>query len=258
MASDFEKPDKVHTLFEYELADKFWPLPVRELFGVGAYTADKLERACVHTVGELAKFDINILRSLVGNKMGIHLHECANGIDNSPVCDEPEKAKGYSNSTTLENDVTSFDEACAILLSLTDVTAARMRFDGARAYCIGVTIRGNDFRDRSHQRKLDVATDITSEIFKICRSLFSELWDRRTPLRLLGISLTNVTYEEDVQISLFDDGKREKERAIDKTVDEIRNQFGSGVISRGFNFSAQDRIGKKHKAQMDNKNKNNG
>lgn len=255
MASDFEKPDKVHTLFEYELEDKFWKLPVRELFGVGASTADKLERACVHTIGELAKLDINILRSLVGNKMGIHLHECANGIDNSPVCEEPEKAKGYSNSTTLENDVTGFEEACAILLSLADVTAARMRFDGARACCIGVTIRGNDFHDRSHQKKLDCATDITSEIFAICRSLFSELWDRRTPLRLLGVSLTNVTYEDDLQMSLFDDGKREKERVIDKTVDEIRNRFGSGMISRGFTSSAEGRIGKKHRAQMENREK---
>ncbi|MBE6592615.1 MAG: DNA polymerase IV [Ruminococcaceae bacterium] len=255
MASDFEKPDKVHTLFKNELAEKFWKLPVRELFGVGASTADKLERACVHTIGELAQLDMHILQSLVGNKTGAHLHAFANGIDDSPVCDQPEKAKGYSNSTTLENDVTSFEEACAILLSLADVTAARMRSDGARAYCVGVTIRDNGFRDSSHQRRLENATDITSEIFAVCRSLFSELWDRKTPLRLLGISLTNVTEEADAQLSFFDDEKRDRARAIDKAVDEIRTKYGSATITRGFNYSIDSKIGRKHKAQMENKNK---
>ena len=187
--------------------------------------------------------------------MGAHLHAFANGIDDSPVCDQPEKAKGYSNSTTLENDVTSFEEACAILLSLADVTAARMRSDGARAYCVGVTIRDNGFRDSSHQRRLENATDITSEIFAVCRSLFSELWDRKTPLRLLGISLTNVTEEADAQLSFFDDEKRDRARAIDKAVDEIRTKYGSATITRGFNYSIDSKIGRKHKAQMENKNK---
>jgi DNA polymerase-4 len=257
MASDFEKPDKVHTLFSHEIEQKLWRLPVRELFGVGASTADKLERSFILTVGELAKLDIHILHSLVGSKLGDYLHNAANGIDDSPVLDHPEKAKGYSNSTTLENDVTGVEEAHKILLALADTTAARMRSDGARAHCVSVTIRGNDFRDRSHQRKLDEATDITTEIFDICRSLFSELWDRKTPLRLLGVALTNITYGEEAQLSLFGDEKKEKARALDKTVDSIRTKFGSGTIMRGVTYKSSLDVGKKHKAQMENMNKNN-
>jgi DNA polymerase-4 len=132
-----------------------------------------------------------------------------------------------------------------------------MRSDGARAYCVSVTIRGNDFRDRSHQRKLDEATDITTEIFDICRSLFSELWDRKTPLRLLGVALTNITYGEEAQLSLFGDEKKEKARALDKTVDSIRTKFGSGTIMRGVTYKSALDVGKKHKAQMENMNKNN-
>lgn len=255
MASDFEKPDKVHTLLASEVPEKLWRLPVRELFTVGASTADKLERACIATIGDLARLDIHILHGLVGNKMGDQLHRFANGIDDSPVLEHPEKAKGYSNSTTLENDVTGVEEAYKILLALADSTASRMRADGARAYCIGVTIRGNDFRDRSHQRKLDEATDITTEIFSVCRSLFSELWDRKTPLRLLGVSLTNVTYEDEEQMSLFDNEKRDKARAIDKTVDSIRNKFGSNTIMRGVTYKSSVDVGKKHKAQIDERNK---
>lgn len=252
MASDFEKPDKVHTLFDYELEEKLWHLPVSELFSVGAQTAQKLEHACIYTVGDLARLDIHILQSMVGSKFAQQLHDFANGIDDSPVLECPEKAKGYSNSTTLENDVTSYEEATKVLLALVDTTAARMRADGVRAYCIGVTIRGNDFRDRSHQRKLDEPTDITLDIFAVCKSLFSELWDRKTSLRLLGVSLTNVTCDDTVQMTLFEDEKKEKARAIDKTVDSIRNKFGSNTIMRGLNYRGNLDVGKKHKAQLDN------
>jgi DNA polymerase-4 len=252
MASDFEKPDKVHTLFLNEVENKLWQLSVRELFGVGAATAEKLQRACINTVGELAKIDPAILKSLVGAKLGEQLHLSANGIDDSPVLEEPEKAKGYSNSTTLETDVVSLEEAHRILLALADTTAARMRADGVRAYCIGVTIRGNDFKDRAHQKKLLEATDITGDIFKHCKQLFGELWDRKTPLRLLGISLTNVTDEDDVQMSLFSDGRKDKARAVDRAVDEIRSKYGVSTISRGA-YGVSDNIGRKHKAQLDNK-----
>ncbi len=254
MASDFEKPDKVHTLFDNEIKEKMWNLPVRELFSVGANTAQKLERACIYTIGDLARLDIHILQSMIGTKFAYQLHDFANGIDDTPVLECPEKSKGYSNSTTLENDLTTLEEANKVLLSLVDTTAARMRSDGARAHCIGVTIRSNDFKDRSHQRKLDEATDITSDIFSVCRELFSELWDRKTPLRLLGVSLTNVTYGGEVQMSLFDDDKKEKARAIDKTVDSIRNKFGSDTIVRGLTYKNNINVGKKYKAQMNCKN----
>ena len=255
MARDFEKPDKVHTLFKNEIEQKLWSLPVRELFTVGASTADKLERACIYTIGDLAKLNLSVLQSLIGVKQGEHLHNYANGIDNSPVSDCPERAKGYSNSTTLENDVRSVEEANRILLALADTTAARMRADGARTHCISVTIRSNDFCDRSHQRKLREATDITTEIFDVCKSLFAELWDKKTPLRLLGVALTNVTYEDEMQMSLFDSGERDKARALDKAVDSIRNKFGSDTIMRGVTYKSSVDVGKKHKAQMEIANK---
>ena len=255
MASDFEKPDKVHTLFSSEVETKLWPLPVGSLFTVGHATAERLAQAGVSTIGELAEADLRRIQSLVGMKLGSHLHEYANGIDRSPVLAEAEDAKGYSNSTTLETDVKTAEEAHRILLSLSDNVASRMRADGAKAFCVSVTIRGNDFKDRSHQKKLAEPTDITTEIYDISKQLFSELWDRRTPLRLLGVSLTDLLRGDFVQQSLFPDEKRDREKKLDKAVDSIRNKYGSGTIMRGAVLQSGTNIGKKYKAQMDNQKK---
>ena len=247
MASDFEKPDKVHTLFDYEVPQKMWNLPVRELFSVGESTAQKLQRACINTIGELAKLDVSVLKSLVGVKMSEHLHAYANGIDDSPVLENRERAKGYGNSITLEYDVKNMTDAYKILLALADSTASRMRADNVKARCISVSIRDIDFNDRSHQKKLGSSTDITIEIFEICRDLLKELWDMKKPLRLLGVTLSDVTDEDDVQLSMFDTDKKEKEKAIDRTVDSIRNKFGKDTIVRGGVYKNNIRVGKKNK-----------
>jgi len=251
MASDFEKPDKIHTLFSHEIEQKMWCLPVRDLFTIGRSTADRLYASNIRTIGELAQTNVDRLRAMFGNKPGEHLHRYANGIDDSPVLAVAEEAKGYSNSTTLAEDIVSYEEAHRVLLALSDSVASRMRRDGCRAYCISVTIRGNDFRDKSHQKKLTESTDITSEIFEITKKLFSELWDRRTPLRLLGVALTDLTHEDTSEISIFPDERREKEKELDKLVDDIRQRFGSGTIVRGSTMRYSDSVGKKHKAAQD-------
>jgi len=251
MASDFEKPDRIHTLFEDELSQKFHPLPVGELFGVGRATAERLVAAGIRTIGELASTEPSRLCGMFGTKMGEHLWRYANGIDDSPVVAEAEEAKGYSNSTTLAKDVISFDEAHKILLSLCDSVASRMRRDECRAYCVCVTIRGNDFKDSSHQRKLSSPTDVTLEIFEIAKRLFFELWDKRTPLRLLGVALTDLSREEPEQISMFSEEKNSKEKEIDKIIDDIRGKFGSDTIVRGSTMQYSKDVAKKHKAAKD-------
>ena len=252
MASDFEKPDRVHTLFAEEIREKMHPLPVRDLFTVGASTAQRLERAFIRTIGELAATDEQTLKALLGNKQGEHLHRYANGIDPSPVQAEHEEAKGYSISTTLPTDLTDWEEGNRLLLALSDSVASRMRADRASAYCISVTIRTNHFKDSSHQRKLTAPTDITDEIFSVARALFAELWDGHTPLRLLGVALGEIRREgEEVQLSLFseDEGK-EKARRVDRAVDEIRNRFGYHTIGRA-SCGSGDGVGKKHRAKLE-------
>lgn len=254
MASDFEKPDKVHTLFAHEIEAKLWPLPVRGLFSVGRATAERLEKAHIATIRDLAKTDLQRVQKLVGVKLGQQIYDYANGIDNSSVLSEAGDAKGYSISTTLEDDVKTTEAAHKVLFALADSVSSRMRTDGAKAYCVAVTIRGNDFKNKSHQKKLLVPTDITSEIFEISKTLFAELWDKHTPLRLLGISLTDVSKDGYEQATLFPDEERERARKMDKAIDSIRNKFGMDAIARGSSVQSVE-IGKKYKAQMENKSK---
>ncbi|MBQ8510019.1 MAG: DNA polymerase IV [Clostridia bacterium] len=257
MASDFEKPDRVHTLFEDEIPGKLWPLPVGELYAVGEATAARLEKACIRTIGQLAQTDLAILQSLVGVKLGRLLHDYANGIDDSPVVTEPERAKGYSISTTLEQDVTDRGTAAKILLALADSVASRMRADDAKAYCVSTAIRSSSFKNRSHQQKLSEPTDITDEIYQKALRLFDELWDGRTPLRLLGISLTDIVYGGVGQMTLFPDERKERARQVDKAVDDIRRRFGSETIVRGTICQSAPDVGRKYKAQIENKQKEN-
>ena len=127
-----------------------------------------------------------------------------------------------------------------------------MRAEDAQCSCIAVTIRGNDFKNKSHQRQLFAPTDVTTEVYEISKALFQELWDGHTPLRLLGISLTNLSHGGETQMSLFDEGDKEKARKIDKAVDAIRGKYGSDMIQRGSAMDSSARVGRKYKAQMDN------
>lgn len=250
MASDFEKPDKVHTLYQTEIRQKMWPLPVGDLFSVGGATADKLRKAKIMTIGDLATADLARVQKIVGIKGGKMIHDFANGFDPSPVLSEPEEAKGYSISTTLEEDVKRTEQAYAVLLALADSVTARIRADGAKAYCVSVTIRSTDFKNRSHQRSLHNPTDISKEVYQISKELFRELWDGVTPLRLLGIALTNITREETAQLSLFPDENRDKARRLDKAYDAINSKFGAATIMRGSSMQSKVDVGKKYKAQM--------
>lgn len=253
MASDFEKPDKVHTLYPGEIPEKMWPLPVGELFTVGKATAQRLIQARIETIGALAHTDPEQLTRMFGPKLGSHLHRYANGISNSPVLAEPEEAKGYSISTTLEDDVETAEAAHHILLALADSVTARMRADGFKAFCVAVTIRSNDFKNKSHQQKLREPTDGTNEIYQLAKKLFSELWNGKTPLRLLGIALTDLTKEDYVQTSLFDtaDERKIKSKKLDKTVDALRSKYGRNTIQRGALLQDTHEVGKKYQAQME-------
>lgn len=164
---------------------------------------------------------------------------------------QPEEAKGYSISTTPEEDVTTVARANQILLALADSVAARMRRDGARASCVAVTIRTSAFQMLSQQQKLQEPTDITGEIYALCKRLFAELWAALTPLRRLGISLTDISHSETVQLSLFADEKKKKARRLDKTLDALRGRYGADTIRRGTVIQSDVEAGKKYRARME-------
>lgn len=250
MASDFEKPDKVHTLFPEEIPEKMWPLPIRELLSLGAASEKKLQEAGIKTIGELAHKSEGEIQSILGEKAGRQLHQYANGIDDSPVKAQRDEAKGFSVETTFEEDIISMDQALPILLSQCDVVAARMRREGKKCTCVAVSFRTLDFKNRSHQCRLENATDVTDEIYANIRRLFRESW-KGQPLRLLGVALTGLTEDEYTQMSLFDDAEdRERRKKMDEALDTIRQKFGNDKITRASTMNVSSRIGRKAKAQM--------
>lgn len=251
MASDFEKPDKVHTLFPSEIPEKMWPLPVRDLLFLGKASEQKLLRAGIKTIGDMSKSDEAEIRQLLGDKNGRQLYRYANGIDDSPVRSEREEAKGYSAETTVEEDIVTYEQALSLLLAQCDVVAARMRRDGKKCSCVAVTYRTLDFKTRSHQKNFEDPTDVTEEIFAQVKKLLYECW-KCEPLRLIGVALTDLTSDEFRQMSLFENTEdREKQKKVDETIDDIRRRFGNGMIVRGSTISTAGKVARKARAQLD-------
>ena len=234
MAGDFEKPNKVHTLFPEEVPDKFWPLPVRDLFLVGAATERKLHLLGIRTIGDLAHADMALLRKRLG-KHGETIWHFANGRNADAVVPEPAENKGYGNSTTTAQDVVTHDQAHQVLLSLCETVASRMRRDGKCGSCITVHLRTSEFHHFSHQSVLHGATNITSEIFDAACRIFDEAWDGITPLRQLGVQMTRLSCEPYQQFDFFSGltpEQYEKKLKLDETVDALRDKFGEDVIRR--------------------------
>lgn len=234
MAGDFEKPNKVHTLFPEEMEFKLWPLPVRDLFLVGRATEAKLSRMGIYTIGDLAKADLQVLRKKLG-KHGETIWHFANGRNADAVTPETAENKGYGNSTTTPTDVVTREHAHQVLLSLCETVAARMRKDCKCGSCISIHLRTNEFVHFFHQKQLSGATNITEQIFNAVCEIFDEAWDRVTPLRQLGVQITRLSNEPYCQYDLFSGVtpiQYERKLRLDETVDALRDKYGETIIRR--------------------------
>lgn len=232
MASDFEKPDKVHTLFPEEIPEKMWPLPVRELFMVGKSSAAALEKLEIRTIGDLAHMDLKILESHLKSH-GRLIWEFANGIDNSPVQTEESELKGVGNSTTLARNAETAQEAKEVLRALCRQVSSRLKKYGQLAGMVSTEIRYASFVNVSHQMQLPAVTDSEKVLYQHACLLFDELWNGE-PIRLLGVRTSKLATEpEPVQMNLFDLPKTQKEIKADKAAEALRAKFGNNVIKKG-------------------------
>lgn len=231
MASDFQKPDKVHTLFENELEEKMWKLPVSELFMLGKKTVPKLYNMGIRTIGDLAKSNQELLIKKFG-KHGKIMWEYANGIDNSEVIFKPELPKSIGNSITFPQDIVNMEELEQVLLALTEQVTFRLRKYNLFAKCVGVQIRTKDFADYSHQGMLDVETSNTNEIYKKAKQLLHELFRNGMSIRLLGMKVDKLVSRDEMQLSLFSKEDNEKQKKLDKTIDSLKDKYGFDSITR--------------------------
>lgn len=248
MASDFKKPNLVHTLYTHEIKEKMWPLPVSSLYMCGKSSAMALRNLGILTIGDLATFDLNILKSHLKSH-GTTLWEYANGMDNSEIYTERSRPKGIGNSTTLSKDVVTRQEACKVLLTLAESVGQRLRRSKEQATVICTEIKYNDFQSVSHQMILPVPTSSDEQIYQASVTLFDELWDMR-PIRLLGIRSSKlVPAGEPVQLTLFDAPEQTispKQEKLDAALDSIRSKYGHRAIMRG---SLLDAPAEEHKTK---------
>ena len=245
MASDFEKPNKVHTLYEDEIPQKIWNLPVGELFMLGKKTVPKLYCMGIKRIGDLAKFDEQILIKKFG-KHGKLMWEYANGIDNSEVHFEQETPKSIGNSITLPNDIYGKEKIAEIVLALTEQVTYRLRKYDLLANVVSVQLRTKEFKDYSHQKKLALSSNSTREIYDIAKEILNEMYKGEF-IRLVGVRTDDLCDKNQRQLSLFDDINSKKQEEIDKSIDLLKQKYGYNTVTRGTVMNVEDIVKAKRK-----------
>lgn len=239
MAGDFQKPNKVHTLFPEEIEKKMWPLPVGDLFFCGRATEKKLRNLGIHTIGEVAKTDISFMKYHL-KKHGEILWLFSHGVDPSELITAPPEAKGYGNSMTIPFDVSDYDSAHLVLLSLAESVGMRLRKDHKKISAVAVSIKNFALQTQIHQITLFSATNITNEIYQAANQAFIETWDGYTPVRQLGIHTSRVCDDsQSRQLDLFQLDQYEKDEKLDKAIDSIRMRYGEKAVYRASYLNAR-------------------
>ena len=233
MASDFSKPDQIHTLYDEEIQSKMWSLPIEDLFMLGKSSASKLQEMGIKTIGDLAHTDINLLIKKFKSH-GKLMWEFANGIDNSEVSYQERDAKSISSSTVLPYNYSSREECFRILKELTLEVGKKLRASGMFALNVSIWIKYSNFIKVSKQMVLENAIHTDQDIYKYSTLLFDKLWDKDSTIRGLCVGVSNLTNGHDRQLSLFDMGdthkNHEKEDNLQKVIDDIRKKYGNDKI----------------------------
>ena len=231
-ASDFTKPDKIHTLYPEEIGEKLWPLPVGDLFGCGKKTAEKLRTMGIKTIGDLAQTDLSLLKSILGSKAAEYLHNNANGISESPVTSVREQAKSYSNETTTGEAI-----ALPILHRLSEKVASRLSKDNVRANTVYCIVKTGEFQRHTRQTRLPASTNDPAVITKSAEKLLSSLltgpdglFAAGQVLRLIGVGCSGIDDSPYTQLDLFtwaenlrtEDARREEERRVEERREKER------------------------------------
>ena len=228
MASDFTKPDKVHTLFSEEIKTKMWPLDVSDLLYIGKSSTEILHRIGIKTIGDLANCEENFLKPYFKNR-AIEIINSAKGIDDSNVIEYVAKNKCLSISTTLIKDTNNEHELKNVLLDLSNQLAIRLRKEKLYANVAAITYKDSNLRGYSKQKKISNNTNNTMEIYNAILSIYNEI-DKNILIRNIGIRLSDLTNNSNKQISLFDSNHEYSSNNIQNIIDEINIKYKNTKI----------------------------
>lgn len=235
MASDFLKPDRVHTLFQNEIKDKMYPLPISDLFGVGKSTSKKLRELNINTISDLANSSYEKLYPYFKNQTD-RLIKSAQGTYDSIIRPKKAEMESISNSTTISYNLNYIEEIYKYLYPLVENVSSTLRKRNKFASQVGVVLKDKYFKTYSHQRKLTNPTNNTDEIYTIAKLLVRELWNEEG-IRLVGVSVSKLSSSITHQISMFDNIEQmETNNELDKTLDKLKEIYGSNIINKAFKF----------------------
>ena len=231
MASDFEKPDKVHTLLKEEVEEKLWPLNVGDLFMVGKRTTEELNKLNIFTIKDLAMASDKILERQFKNQAR-YLKEAAWGIDNTKVEPRSSKTTSISTTETLTHDYTDEEKLKDILFRQTEDVTRELRKQKQYAKTVAVIYKNNSFRNYSAQSKLPYPTNSTKEIYKLVIEIFNKSY-KKDPIRLIGVRLADLQETKERQLTLFEENtiEEDQEEEIQKTIDDINQKFGKSIVA---------------------------
>ena len=231
MASDFLKPDRVHTLFKEEVKEKMHPLPIEELYGIGRSSSKKLRELNINTIGDLANTNSEYLYKYFKNQTNKIINS-AKGIDDSVIVSKRSEAECISNSITTSYNLNTLEDIYKYLYPLVDNVSISLRKQNKYASVIGVILKDKFFKTYSHQRKLKNPTSNTDEIYIVAKQLIKELWNEEG-IRLVGVSLNKLSSNLTHQISMFEDIKKvETNNELDKVLDKLKETYGSNIIKK--------------------------
>lgn len=231
MASDFSKPNKIHTLYQKEISSKMWPLSIDKLFGVGIASGEKLKKLNIHTIYALAHSNESYLKRYFKNQAQ-YLIDSANGVGDDNIKSKIEPVKGIGNSKTLFKDFTNIQELYPILLQICENVAIELRKQNRYTNVVVVILKNNMFKTFSHQKKLNNSLNTTSDIFNITKELLKEMWND-TPIRLIGVRLERLTTIKHYQISLFEkENQNLKNEKLETIVDDLKIKYGITAITK--------------------------
>ena len=233
LASTRAKPDGLLVVLPEEVRSWLDPLPVTALWGVGAQTAEALHRLGLRTVGDVAVLSRRTLERAVGDALGGHLYELANGRDDrSVIPHEPAKSVGSEN--TYEHDLDSADDILREILRLSDRTASRLRSSGLCGRTVTLKVRFSNFKTITRSRTLEEAVDTSAGIYETARGLYLKLDPDRPRIRLLGVAVGGLaTGPPKRQLQLVEGAAPATEPKwsdASKAVDEIRSRFGDEAV----------------------------
>ena len=239
LGSDYKKPDATTVISRENWRELVWPLPVGALLYVGGAAQKLLAQFGVRTIGDLAACKRDALETLMG-KMGVQLHDYANGLDTDPVRSryQPEQVKSVGNGTTFPRNLTTAEQVRGGIAILADSVATRLRHSGLYAGGVQVTVRDPQFHDRSRQTQLSAPTHLIRELTEAAMDLTHQLWRPPAPVRALTVTAIHLVPQEDAyeQVDLFTAGaapRKEKQEKLEAAMDRLRGKYGTGVISYG-------------------------